>query len=493
MLENAKRELESRGVAVLGGYICPDHDRYVSSKVSSGSLSAAERLELCELAVEDSDWLMVDRWAAIYASSTVGFTTIVGHIDKMVNHHIKSPKPIRIVYAFGGDNAMFAFSFVARWSCVCVLRPGNQDYFDEMAGYDSLRNNPRIIFSEDTTAPLDSTSVRKGDLSGLLPKVKDRYLSMQHTRARHQSISDHGIPPSPNVLQLRIEGLWAFQPFFIKSGCIAEQLVDAYQIFCKELQKVFELAFYSVGGFIPPYVIIPSHLREQEEALRKLLATHKVISLDPCLLGTYNLNTTQPSKPLVKIPSRNVLSTDSDTLETKLEQAELSMYTLLTENIPLTDETNRFLTESLPRGSAMSSHIRTSDLTNSVSEGVAGTINAQYHSTINARDFLAGSHEGGTVLDLGGKSLVRAPNMLPYVRPSHHAYIDTTAEMGFSKAVWKLNQEFFRAVGDELFVEDMAPGFQALCEIQGFPVDMRMTELCEWHLVAFGDMVFQAL
>jgi nicotinic acid mononucleotide adenylyltransferase len=479
MLETAKRELESRGIAVLGGYICPDHDRYVSSKIKVGSLSAAERLELCEIAVEDSDWLMVDRWAAMYAWSAVSFTTIISHIEKMVNHHVKTPRPIQVVYAFGGDNAVFASCFVTRWSCVCVLRPGSLEDFRRMAEYDSLRKNPRIIFSSDTTAPLDSTSVRKGDLSALLPKVKDRWLSM--TTGSFPKV------PSTRIYYQRNEGLWALQPCLDRPKCPIERLKIAYDTFCEELQNLFELAFDAMRGPVLPYKIIPARLGDQRNALRELLAAHgNIISLDPCLPATHNLSVLELAEPLVTNLSNIVAIPGRLPLEQQLEQVSAGAYAVFTENVPLDVSIKQLLEKGLPEGAVITTYLSNEDL---ISKGADHVPSTRIQGTINARDFLAGSHEGGTLLRLDDAEVGRAPNILPYIR----APVESTAEMGFSRAVWELNQQFFNEVGGELLVQDMAPDFQVLCEVQGFPKDMHMAEVCDWHLAAFESMQFKEL
>ncbi|KAJ4357695.1 Nicotinamide/nicotinic acid mononucleotide adenylyltransferase 2 [Didymosphaeria variabile] len=483
LLETAKMELESRGMTVLGGYICPDHDQYVSSKIQSGSLSAVQRLELCEIAVEDNDWLMVDRWAAIYASGSVGFTTIVSHIDKMVKHHIKTTKPIHIVYTFGGDNAMFAFSFVARWSCICVLRPGSLDFFNEMTSYDSLRRNPRIIFSEDTTAPLDSTSVRKGDLSGLLPKVKNRWLSLQQSKGETLK-SDPSILPSIDTFYIRNEGKWAVQPFLKHSNCSLDHSLQAYNMFCKKLQYVFQLAF----DFRHTVQVLK--LQGQEIKLRQLLSAGKnIISLDPCLSGSHNLGVWHVSRPLVKASTAIVAHTEQTPPGEHIGQAKAGEYLLLAEQLPLDAETEGLIAQRLPAGCTISQHLSHSDLRTSTSEDIANTSQIQ-GIPLNARDFLAGSHEAGTVLQLGEAQFVRAPNILPYVRPSHRTHVDVTVEVGFSKAIWELNRQFYQAVGGGLMVKDTALEFQALCKAQGFPTDMQMMDLCDWHLTAFEYMDF---
>lgn len=564
MLETAKRELESRGMAVLGGYICPDHDRYVISKIRRGALSAAQRLELCELAVEDSDWLMVDRWAAIYASSFVMFTKIVRHIEKMVKAHVKTSKPIHIVYTFGGDNAQFAFHFTTRWSCVCVLRPGSLGAFNEMTAYDRLRENPRIVFCRDETAALDSTSIRRGKLSGLVPKVRDRWLAMQQAKAISFNTSgNQSTSSSREAIYIRNEGLWALRPFLKHPSCNNEELLTAYHAFCEGLQRVFES---TISSFREPHSPRPTlravRLRDQEAELQRLLATNNdIISLDPCLPATHNLHTQQVFHPLEKEPFATIIVPGQDNPSSErsdISQAEQGPYTVLSEHLPLDPETSRLVEQRLPTSCTIT-HMSTANLTTPITANATNaTTNATASTTppathqqkqptiLNARDFLLGTHHGGSLLHLPPlapttnpddssspttplSSLARAPTLLPYIRPTHHIppSIMPTAdpELSFSRAVWGLNLAFFSAVGGgELVIGDVS-GPESLPESEdekgdgdgnavngsgllfsgsggehggdgrggnpGFPRSMRLTALCEWHISAFGDMHFK--
>eukprot|EP00898_Chlorokybus_atmophyticus_P007187 jgi/Chlat1/746/Chrsp104S08609 len=58
MFELARDELELRGFDVIGGYLSPVNDAYGKK----GLVAGHHRLAMCERAVADSTWLMVDRW-----------------------------------------------------------------------------------------------------------------------------------------------------------------------------------------------------------------------------------------------------------------------------------------------------------------------------------------------------------------------------------------------------------------------------------------------
>lgn len=58
-LENARAAVQTAGFVVAGGFLAPSSDGYTAKKVQTGSLSIAERTELCGLATKESDWLGV--------------------------------------------------------------------------------------------------------------------------------------------------------------------------------------------------------------------------------------------------------------------------------------------------------------------------------------------------------------------------------------------------------------------------------------------------
>lgn len=58
VLESAYNFALYSGLQILGGYLSPVHDSYGKR----GLISSKQRLEMCQLAVEDSSWLMIDSW-----------------------------------------------------------------------------------------------------------------------------------------------------------------------------------------------------------------------------------------------------------------------------------------------------------------------------------------------------------------------------------------------------------------------------------------------
>jgi len=58
LFEQAKDYANIHGFNVVGGYISPVSDAYKKK----GLISAIHRAKMCELAVESSDWIMIDKW-----------------------------------------------------------------------------------------------------------------------------------------------------------------------------------------------------------------------------------------------------------------------------------------------------------------------------------------------------------------------------------------------------------------------------------------------
>lgn len=87
MLRLAKNELESTfKFKVLGAYISPSHEDYVSYKLKDDYIYTELRLEMCKLAIKESghsDWIQVDPWEATQ-SRFYDFPEVVFRMDDFV-------------------------------------------------------------------------------------------------------------------------------------------------------------------------------------------------------------------------------------------------------------------------------------------------------------------------------------------------------------------------------------------------------------------------
>lgn len=160
MMDNAKESLEAGGYEVVGGFLSPSHDDYVSSKGEvARRLTASHRALLLNKALEDSDWLATDSWESRYAPTDINFTDTIVRLENYINAHINTPVPIKVAYVFGADNVQFARAFVEKGLCVCVPRPGHDSDFHTFLEKSGLKNNPNILVAESSGLEISSSQV----------------------------------------------------------------------------------------------------------------------------------------------------------------------------------------------------------------------------------------------------------------------------------------------------------------------------------------------
>ncbi len=62
IFEMAKVFFEKNNKKVIGGFIAPSCDDYLIKKLGKDAMPLLNRIKLCDLAVQDSNWLNVCRW-----------------------------------------------------------------------------------------------------------------------------------------------------------------------------------------------------------------------------------------------------------------------------------------------------------------------------------------------------------------------------------------------------------------------------------------------
>jgi NAD+ synthetase len=486
MMEQAKRIIEERGKVVLGGYLVPDHDEYILHKCGKAEVSATQRVDLCERAVVSSDWLMVERWAALHAPKAVNFTTIVDRIQRVLAYNVRTHRPIRVAYVFGSDNANFVKAFVGRGSCVCVLRPGYEEDLKTAAAHPSVRINPHIMFSRRATPPWASTDVRRGDLKPLPDVVKPEWLRLRSAMAGNHTESDGAVS-----LYVRNEGDWAVQPWAELPGVNSACVYQAYRSFSVGLHAALEQAFAQKLNSGPRVHVVPLHLREQAALFQTLAVTAPIISLDPCLPGTHNLAISRCYAPL----SGNadpvfVARPGSPPLETQLACIPTDGKYVLFDDDSFSGRTAAHARGLLVPHCHVEKLVTLCDASGPLKAlQQQGKVEAGHRPRLNlvdCRDFLAGAREAGLVLSLPNGTIGRAPYVLPYVRPYHRVSVPAGEEIEFSRRVWELNMQFFSTAGPALRVANVSFAYHELCLAQGFEETMTMVELCQWHIRQLG-------
>jgi nicotinate (nicotinamide) nucleotide adenylyltransferase len=107
--EIAKRDLESRqsNFKVIAGYISPSQDLYVKGKLGKYAIPIDKRIEMCKLAVEESNWIDIDSWESKSMKGRQKFishTEVLHRLSIFLNEHEEiSSSYIRVFYLCGSD------------------------------------------------------------------------------------------------------------------------------------------------------------------------------------------------------------------------------------------------------------------------------------------------------------------------------------------------------------------------------------------------------
>ncbi|MDB4934110.1 MAG: putative synthase, similar to eukaryotic protein [Labilithrix sp.] len=180
MMARARVAAEKAGFTVLGGYLSPGHDAYLTMKCGPAAIPASVRLRMCAEAIarDQSDWLLVDPWEALHRRVSVNYTDVTARLRAYLRAHL-DPR-IEVLYVCGGDNARFGRAFVDEGGCVIVGRRGAEA---ELASWRrELDGCARILWSEGDH-PASSRAVRAARWSD---ETKKRLvLRIEDARAVH--------------------------------------------------------------------------------------------------------------------------------------------------------------------------------------------------------------------------------------------------------------------------------------------------------------------
>jgi cytidyltransferase-like protein len=159
MMENAKSYLDNIGYNVVGGFISPGHDEYISAKNKEKAAPIHYRIRNISEMTKDIDWISVDPWEGLFCKVAVNFTDVYTRLSMYVKEHLKMDIPI--FFVSGGDNARFALTFTeGRGNCIIVNRPPYEDRFEKYRKMLSNYENLNIHFV-DGNAWASSTERRK--------------------------------------------------------------------------------------------------------------------------------------------------------------------------------------------------------------------------------------------------------------------------------------------------------------------------------------------
>jgi len=157
MFDRARDVLEAEyGIDVVGGFLSPSHDTYLSGKHGDPRkfFPAAQRLALCAAATEDHPFLAVASWESSVSGRWPDFPEVTAALERVLDERFPG-EGIGVIYLCGQDH--FRYAARARLPGVAVVT---------RAGRAERSDTARTIFavptaSDDPCGQMSSTQVRE--------------------------------------------------------------------------------------------------------------------------------------------------------------------------------------------------------------------------------------------------------------------------------------------------------------------------------------------
>lgn len=439
MMEFAKEALEKKGYNVIGGYLSPSHESYVSTKPYY-KINAYERLDLCQECVKDSNWLMIDTWESIYVKTYINFTDIIQRLELYLKKHI-NPN-IQVAYVFGGDNAEFMYCFENKGIGICVEREGYSKKFNQMKKKFKGKNN---FFINNKS-------------------IVSTYSSRQIRQRQGYNYNNQNYSKEDGNYVIRNEGMI---PLINYKKYVNEEILEkAHKNFLEQLITLFKESFDNKLD------VKTINMQEQLEIANSILDEKQTISLDTYYKGTYDIETSRLfdisdiQKKYISLIGR----IGYDTIEHQIEKIKNGNY-ILVDDDSATGKTIREVMSKLPERINIEQIYL-----------LASVLNEKIFDIVDFRDFIIGVQNGGLVVRLPNGEVARSPYMLPYVCLKTRATIFASKEMEFSIKLWEMNKEFYQKIGSNITLKETDIGFKKLMNYIGFDDNTLLTEICEWHI-----------
>lgn len=438
---------------VIGGYLSPSHDRYVSQK-NGGEASChfERRIRMCEEAVLDSDWLMVDPWESRYVECSINFSDVVLRLKAYLSEWLK--EEVEIGYVFGADNYGFLDAFKTQGVAICCKRIGYEAEYERSA--EENRTNPNAYFSEAAAFPISSSSVRKGAHNGLSTdkagKPSQKIATIRHPAYLVRDDSEFAISAFPN---------------------------KASKILTERIPKFKKRIFSLLEDFIPQtsnVVVIP--LKSQKDILLSL--PDPLVVLDVALEEFKGIPLSFTRKFGLCGGQISMLGfSPRFGKDSILEQAEAigrGEFRIVDDDVS-TGATMDFAESVLKKVGAVV--LKRESLAKLHLESIGVDCDSAF-DTVDLRDFVVGAKAGGLTVSLPSGGIGRSPYALPYVSPNYRASILDEKQVEFSLGIWKANLSLFE--GLRIRIRDSDPGFLTFAESVGFSNNETIEDFCQAHI-----------
>lgn len=434
MMEAAKERLEKDGFNVVGGYLSPSHDDYVSTKkYGDAKMSASHRVHLCQLAVLNSKWLMVDPWESLYLKTDINFTDVLLRLQSYLNKYFDN---IEVWYVCGADNYKFSLVFEKFNGCVVVGREG---YNSNIIELDSIKYTQNVS----SYANYSSSLARRWN-----PQLMPENVSKKYFRWK-KDLLHVGLKRQHKTYVLRDDWTWAFNDW-IKSKIDTSKAEFVKNKFKSGLIKAIKNSFIQVNSPDIPIDIdvIVYDLKDQIEFISNIETNEKLINLDICTNDKKGLNLSRQfaladgqisSNKLIARPGYNEM-------DEQISMIPAGEYTLIDDDIS-TGTTINMVLGILPES------IRINKIRTLLDFSTRKDEYLEPFDVVDLRDFILGSKDGGLVVSGLNGELMRAPYILPFISLISRASILPSAEKEFSKQILRLNIELFQNL-PELSIKD---------------------------------------
>lgn len=439
MMDFAKKALEEKGYNVVGGYLSPSHESYVSTKPYY-KINAYERLDLCQECIKDSNWLMIDPWESIYVKTYINFTDIIQRLEQYLRKHV-NPN-IQVAYVFGGDNAEFMYCFENKGIGICVEREGYSEKFNQMKNKFKGKNN---FFINNKS-------------------IVSTYSSRHIRQRKGYDYNNQNYSKEDGDYVIRNEGMTPLVNY--KQNVNEEILQKAHEKFLKQLVELIRQAFDNQLD------VKTINMEEQLKKAYSILESKQTISLDTYYRGTYDIETSRLfdisdiQKKYISLIGR----IGHDTVKNQIQKIKDGNY-ILVDDDSATGKTIREVMSNLPERINIEQIFL-----------LASMVNEKIFDIVDLRDFIIGAENGGLVVRLPNEEIARSPYMLPYVSLKTRATISASKEMKFSIKLWKMNKEFYQKIGGNITLKQTDKGFKSLMNYIGFNDDTLLVDICDWHI-----------
>ena len=440
MMDFAKKVLEKNGYNVVGGYLSPSHESYVSTKPYY-KINSYERLDLCQECVKDSKWLMIDPFESIYVKTYVNFTDIIQRLELYLKKHINSN--IQVAYVFGGDNSEFMYCFENKGIGICIEREGYSEKFNQIKNKCKGKNN-FFINNKSIVSTYSSRNIRQ--------------------REGYDYNNNQNYSKEDGDYVIRNEGITPLLNY--KQNVKEEILQKEHEEFLKQLIELIRAVFHNQLD------VKTINMEEQLKKAYSILEAKQTISLDTYYRGTYNIEISRLfdisdiQKKYISLIGR----IGHDTVKNQIQKIEDGNY-ILVDDDSATGKTIREVMSNLPERINIEQIFL-----------LASMENEKIFDIVDLRDFIIGAKNGGLVVRLPNKEIARSPYMLPYVSLKTRATISASKEMETSIRLWKMNKEFYQKIGGDITLGQTDSGFKKLMNYIGFKDDTLLVDICDWHI-----------